>query len=133
MAAKGTARHRAAGASLMPRGHGGGERPIKTTGRANLPPRLESRYLAKLQSAHRLLKTKRDSMAVHHFPSIGAFVKACKAGQVPEDLVSPGALSRQIGLTRQAVHFAISEGRIDAWKVAGGYCFVRLAASKEFR
>lgn len=106
---------------------------MKTAARANLPASLESRYLLKLQSDHRLLKTKRDTMAVHQFQSLGAFVKACKKGDVPEDLVSPGYVAQAAGVTRQSVHQAIGDGRVDAWKIKGGYVFLRVDAVKEFR
>ena len=61
---------------------------------------------------------------VHEFKTFEAFLKACNRGDVPVNLVSPGYVARQKGLHRSTVHQAIARGRLDAWRISGGYVLV---------
>lgn len=68
----------------------------------------------------------RSTVAQHRYPSMAAFLRDVKRGNVPEDLVSPGFIAARAGITRQAVHKAIDVGRLESWHVEGGYVFVRV-------
>ena len=62
----------------------------------------------------------------HEYRSMREFLRAVKRGEVPEDLVSPGWVASEVGVSRQAVHQMIGRGGLESWHVLGGYVFVRV-------
>lgn len=83
------------------------------------------------------LERKRDRMRGyarrHEYLKVDDFTAAVKRGEIPiKGLVSPGWVAHQAGVSRQAVHKAIDQGRIEAWRIRGGYVFVLSSAVDEF-
>lgn len=50
------------------------------------------------------------------FKTIGHLVKAMKDGEIPENVVSPGAAARALGVTRQAINDRLHNTEsLEAW------------------
>jgi len=54
------------------------------------------------------------------FKTIGALVRAMKDGEIPEDVVSPGAAASAIGVTRQAIYDRLHNTEsLEGWAAEG--------------
>ena len=49
------------------------------------------------------------------FRTLDEMVEAIKRNELPEHIVSPGAVSAALGITRQSVHELCKRGTIPAW------------------
>lgn len=50
---------------------------------------------------------------------LSALVEAIQKGEIPNDVVSPGAAARSLGITRQGVHNRLKCGTLEAWSAEG--------------
>lgn len=53
------------------------------------------------------------------FKTIGQMVQAMKSGEIPENVVSPGAAAQALGITRQSVHSRLLRETLTGWSAEG--------------
>lgn len=53
------------------------------------------------------------------YRTVAAMVRAIQDGQIPSNVVSPGAAAAALGITRQAVHSRLNNGTLRAWAAEG--------------
>lgn len=53
------------------------------------------------------------------YRTLAAMVRAVQDGDIPANVVSPGAAARALGVTRQAVHSRLNNGTLRAWCAEG--------------
>lgn len=70
----------------------------------------------------------REKMLIK-YKTIGELAKAMKTGEIPEDVVSPGAAAVALGVTRGAIHSRLRWGTLDAWSAES----VVLVSAKSLR
>lgn len=63
------------------------------------------------------------------FKKIADLAKAIQEGQIPSDVVSPGAAAALLGITRQSLHDRLKKGTLEGWK-AEGVVLVSVASLK---
>ena len=54
------------------------------------------------------------------YKTVSKMVEAMKSGEIPVDVVSPGAAAQMLGVTRQAINDRLHNGRsLEAWSSEG--------------
>lgn len=64
------------------------------------------------------------------FKSIGQMAKALRDGEIPADVVSPGAAAATLGISRQAVRDRMVRGTLESW-TADGVVLISMRSLKE--
>lgn len=64
------------------------------------------------------------------FKTLKAMVSAIEAGEIPKDVISPGAAAAALGITRSSMHGLLKRGSVRSWW-AEGYILVSTHDVKE--